>query len=123
MIDGTSVSYCKIKYNRDLQKCKTTSSPVLTDFQKLYGHLKSSGSKLLLVPLTTTALEYGTSEKSVFPYIDRPVEILTTLKKEFKNYLSYTIKREQVNGVFCNPNNKSILGHKRGWGSPALHNY
>ena len=39
VIDGKPVYYYKIKYHRDLRKCKTVGSPVADDFQKLYGKL------------------------------------------------------------------------------------
>ena len=99
ILDGTSVYYYKIKYNRDLRIYKMVSSPVATDFQKLYGHLKASDPKLLLVPLNTAALEPESQDRSIFPYINHPVEIPINSEKEFRNYLSYTIEREQANCV------------------------
>ena len=100
VIDGKPVYYYKIKYHRDLRKCKTVGSPVAADFQKLYRKLKAVDPSLLLIPLNDGALAPGYQDKSKFPYIDRPVEIPVTSASEFKNYLSYTIEREQINGVF-----------------------
>ena len=100
MIDGKLMYYYKIKYHRDFQKCKTVGFPVTADFQKLYGKLKAVDQSLLLVPLNSRTLAPGYQDKSNFPYIDRSVEILVTSASEFKNYLSCTIEREQINGVF-----------------------
>ena len=92
--------YYKIKYHRDLRKCRTVSSPVAAYFQNLYGKLKAADPSLLLVPLNNGALASGYQDKSKFPYIDRLVEIPINSASEFKNYLSYTIEREQIHGVF-----------------------
>ena len=62
--------------------------------------LKSADPSLLLVPLNNGVLAPGYQDKSTFPYVDRPVEVPVNSATEFKNYLSYTIEREQINGVF-----------------------
>ena len=86
VIDGKPVYYYKIRYHRDLRKCKTVGSPVAADFQKLYDKLQAVDPSLLLVPLNGGALASGYQDKSTFPYIDRPVELPVTSASEFRNY-------------------------------------
>ena len=72
----------------------------MADFQQLYGKFKAADLTLLLVPLTGGALSSGYQDESGFPYIDRSIEITINSGKKFRNYLSYTIEREQIHGVF-----------------------
>ena len=112
---GKSIYFYKVRLHQDLRASFAGQAPA-KDFQNLYGFLKKSDPDILLVPLTSTeASEAGKKKKNegeVGDYIDQPVLIPTADAHLLQKYFSYTVDREQLNGVFVIRSTRSLWSIK-----------